>query len=68
MNYVNIKCSTFIDSVSTVFAIEPHLDHLKCELIGRCRYPPSILKAEPFKILRMSATTGQKAVALQDGN
>ena len=56
-----------IDSVSTVFAIKPQLDNLKYGLTGRHRDSLSLLKFEPFKILRMSATTGQKVVALQVG-
>jgi len=37
-------------------------------LAGRHRHLLSLLKAEPFKIPKMSATTGQKVVALQVSN
>jgi len=46
----------------------PRLYHLEYWLAGKHRYLLSLLKAEPFKIPKMSATTGQKVVALQVGN
>ena len=49
----------------TVFTIAPRLYHLKYWLAARHRHLSSLLKAEPFKIPKTSATTGQKVVALQ---
>ena len=69
MDYVmHVKCSSFHRQFFHVFTIAPQLYHLEYWLAGRCRHLLSLLKAEPFKIPKMSATTGQKVVALQAGN
>jgi len=69
MDYVmNVKYSSFHRQFFQVFTIAPRLYHLEYWLVGRDRYQSSLLKAEPFKILKTSATMGQKVVALQVGN
>ena len=69
MDYVmHVKYSSFHRQFFQVFIITPRLYHLEYWLAGRHRHLSSLLKAEPFKIPKMSATTGQKVVALQVGN
>ena len=69
MDYVmHVKYSTFHRQFFQVFTIVPRLNHLEYWLAGRRRHLFSLLKAEPFKILRTSATMEQKVVALQAGN
>jgi len=69
MDYVmHVKYSSFHRQFFQVFTIMPWLYHLEYWLAGRHRHLLSILKAEPFKILKTSATMGQKVVALQVGN
>jgi len=65
---MDVKYSGFHRPFFQVFAIMPRLYHLEYWLTGRHRYLLSLLKAELFKILKTSATTGQKVVALQVGN
>jgi len=69
MDYaIYVKYSTFHRMFFQVFTIASRLYHLEYWLARRHRHLWSLLKAEPFKILKMSATTGQKVVALQVGN
>ena len=65
---MHVKYNSFHRQFFQVFTIVPRLHHLEYWLAGRCRHLLSLLKAEPFKIPKMSATTGQKVVALQVGN
>ena len=64
MDYVmHVKYSSFhshIIQFFQVFTIAPRLYHLEYWLAGRHRHLSSLLKAEPFKIPKTSATTGQK--------
>jgi len=50
------------------FSIVLQLNYLEYWLSGRHKHLLSLLKADPFKIPKTSATTGQKLVALQVGN
>jgi len=69
MHYVvHIKYISFHRQFFQVITIAPRLYHLEYWLAGRHRHLLSLLKAEPFKIPKTSATTGQKVVALQVGN
>ena len=69
MDYImHVKCSSFHRQFFLVFTIAPRLYHLEYWLAGRHRHLLSIFKAEPFKIPKTSATTGQKVVAIQIGN
>jgi len=69
MDYVmRVKYSSFHRQFFQVFNIAPQLYHLEYWLAGRHRHLLLLLKAEPFKIPKTSATTGQKVVALQVGN
>jgi len=69
MDYVmHVKYSSFHRQFFKVFTIGPQIYHLEYWLAGRHRDLLSILKAEPFKILKTSATMGKKVVALQVGN
>jgi len=69
MDYVmHAKCSTFHRQYFQVFTIMPQLNHLEYWLAGRHRHLLPLLKAEPFKIPKTSATMGRKVVALQVGN
>ena len=47
--YVYIIMLSTVYSVSPIFAIEPPLNHRKCGLTGRHRYPLSLLKAESLQ-------------------
>jgi len=69
MDYVmHIKYTSFHRQFFQAFTIAPRLYHLEYWLAGRQRHLLSLLKAEPFKIPKTSATTGRKVVALQVGN
>jgi len=68
MNYVMlVKYSSFHRQFFQVFTIELRHYHLEYWLAERHRHLSSLLKAEPFKIPKMSATMGQKVV-VQLGN
>jgi len=64
---MHVKYSNFHRQFFQVFTIAHQLYHLEYWLAGRYRHL-SLLKTEPFKIPKTSATTGQKVVALQVGN
>ena len=69
MDYVmHVKYSSFHRELFQVFTIAPRLYHLEYWLAGRHRHLLSLLKAEPFKIPKTSAITGEKVEALQVGN
>ena len=62
MNYVMlVKYSSFHRQFFQVFTIASRLYHLEYWLAGRHRHLLSILKAEPFKIPKTSATTGTES-------
>ena len=62
---MHVKCSSFHRQFFPSFHHRARLYHLEYWLAGRHRHLLSLLKAEPFKILKTSATMGQKVVALQ---
>jgi len=65
---MRVKYSSFHRQFFQVLTIVPRLYHLEYWLAGRHRHLLSLLKAEPSKIPKTSATMGQKVVALQVGN
>ena len=69
MDYVmHVKYHAFHRQFFQVFIVMPGLYHLEYWLTGRHRHLLSLLKAEPIKVLKTSATMGQKVVALQVGH
>ena len=65
---MHVKYNAFHRQFFQVFIVTPGLYHLEYWLTGRHRHLLSLLNAEPFNISRMTATMGQKVVALQVGN